>query len=174
MKTTQAPSTIAVATPIEKVMSSVAKKSTTIRRTLDLPLAASIRIPFSARICCRPCRVFKRPNRAPTGPGRGKPPKNCGGKMAARRVQVGGEGILLYSARCRPGAKRRISKLAGSGRRDSEDHAPPHRHRGGRPGHPRQLRGRAEKARLRGERARRARRGDERLQDPASRSRRDR
>ncbi|TMG73658.1 MAG: hypothetical protein E6H80_09370 [Betaproteobacteria bacterium] len=42
MKTTQAPSTIAVATPIEKVMSSVAKKSTTMRRTLDLPLAASI------------------------------------------------------------------------------------------------------------------------------------
>src|SRR5438552_5481827 len=54
------------------------------------------------------------------------------------------------------------------------DHAPPHRHRRRRRRNPRQLRRRAQEARLRGERARGARRGDGRVQDAAPRSRRDR
>src|SRR6266852_1581577 len=86
MSIAQAPRTRAAATPMQNVTNSVARKSTTIGRTLDLPLAASIFDPLcSARF--GPCLVLKRPKRAPPGGRNGKLPKNCGGKMAMRPVE---------------------------------------------------------------------------------------
>src|SRR5437773_8255051 len=72
-----APRITAAATPMQNVTNSVARKSTTIGRTLELPLEASISISL-----CKPrfgsCPVLNPLKRAAPGEEDGKLPKNCG------------------------------------------------------------------------------------------------
>src|SRR5438046_3879151 len=152
-------------TPMQNVTNSVARKSTTIGRTLELPLEASISIPL-----CKPrfgpCPVLKPPKKAPPGEEDGKLPKNCGRNMAMLRATGPAEKeCAIFSAGLFPLVDEGMNRV---------DHAPPPPPPRKPRRNPRQLRGRAQEARLRGKRARGARRGDGRLQDAAPRSRRDR
>src|SRR5947207_2986852 len=88
-----APRITAAATPMQNVTNSVARKSTTIGRTLELPLEASISISL-CKPAFGPCSVLKPPKKAPPGEEDGKLPKNCGRKMAMLvRGGPGGEGM---------------------------------------------------------------------------------
>src|SRR5437879_5528096 len=144
---TQAARTKAVVTPMQNVENSVARKSTTIGRTLDLPLEASIlKSPCTvADPLFGPCTVLKPPKRAPPGEEDGRLPKNCGRKMAMPRARGRVEReCAIFNAHLFP-------LLYEEGIEPKVDHAPPHRHRRRRRRNPRQPRGRPQEARAPGE-----------------------